>query len=81
MARSTAGAAQHQDWRGKRDLAMLTLLYGCGLRIDEALKLNATVALDQSYIVDGKGSKQRMVPVLPAVTEAIAVYLNPAPTS
>ncbi len=62
-----------------RDVALFTLLYGCGLRLSEALSLDirdaplpgGTAALR----VKGKGGKERVVPVLPAVREAMAAYL------
>lgn len=69
-----------------RDTALFTLLYGCGLRISEALGLTIADAPrpgeDSPLRVTGKGSKPRLVPVLPAVREAIAVWLklHPAPT-
>lgn len=62
-----------------RDEALFTLLYGCGLRIAEALALDVRDApmsgADGMLRVMGKGSKQRVVPVLPAVRQAIAVWL------
>jgi integrase/recombinase XerC len=73
-----------QDWIGKRDTAILTLLYGCGLRIGEALALTrreAPAAGQEMLRVTGKGRKQRLVPLLPAVTEAIADYLAHCPWS
>ncbi len=66
-------------WIAKRDAALFTLLYGCGLRIDEALQLNVGDIDGDSFIVNGKGGKERMVPVLPAVTAAIQVYLDACP--
>ncbi len=66
-----------------RDMALFTLLYGAGLRIGEALALNvrdAPVAAplagsDAALRVMGKGAKERLVPVLPVVREAIAAWL------
>jgi integrase/recombinase XerC len=62
-----------------RDTALFTLLYGCGLRIAEALALDVRDAplpgLDGTLRVVGKGAKQRIVPVLPVVREAIAAWL------
>jgi integrase/recombinase XerC len=62
-----------------RDTALFTLLYGCGLRIAEALALDVRDAplpgADGSLRVVGKGRKERIVPVLPAVREAIAAWL------
>ena len=59
---------------------MLTLLYGCGLRISEALGLTRAEAPQGEQItITGKGNKQRLVPVLPAVRQAIADYLAACP--
>jgi integrase/recombinase XerC len=62
-----------------RDTALFTLLYGCGLRIAEALALDVRDAplpgADGMLRVVGKGSKERIVPVLPAVREAVAAWL------
>jgi integrase/recombinase XerC len=67
-------------WQAKRDIALLTLLYGCGLRLSEALGLKRAEAPDENPLtITGKGRKQRMVPVLPAVREAIADYLAACP--
>ncbi len=63
------------DWVGARDVAVLTLLYGCGLRISEALGLTcAALPLDNALRVSGKGGKERIVPVLAAAREAINAY-------
>jgi len=70
------------DWIGKRDSAVLLLLYGCGLRIGEALGLTrgqAPKPNQDSLLVTGKGNKQRMVPLLPVVAEAVADYLAACP--
>jgi integrase/recombinase XerC len=62
-----------------RDTALFTLLYGCGLRIAEALALDVRDAplagSDGMLRVVGKGRKERIVPVLPAVREAIAAWI------
>ena len=64
----------------RRDEAIFCLLYGCGLRIGEALGLNgADVPAGDSMVITGKGRKQRMVPVLPAVRAAIAAYRETCP--
>jgi integrase/recombinase XerC len=64
-----------------RDEAFFTLLYGCGLRIAEALSLDVRDApRDGALRVVGKGSKERIVPVLPAVQGAIAAWLRLHPT-
>jgi integrase/recombinase XerC len=63
-----------------RDIALFTLLYGSGLRIAEALSLNVRDAplpgADPMLRVLGKGSRERIVPVLPAVRAAIADWLR-----
>ncbi len=60
-----------------RDMALFTLLYGCGLRIAEALGLNVADAprAGRPLRVVGKGGKERLVPVLPAVADAAAAWL------
>ena len=74
-----------REWIGCRDVALLTLLYGSGLRIGEALALNRRDApradgrADNVMVITGKGGKQRLVPVLPAVAEAIEAYLAACP--
>jgi integrase/recombinase XerC len=65
------------DWEVARDEALLTLLWGCGLRISEALSLTgADAPLADSLRITGKGGKTRMVPVLPAVRAAVDVYVQ-----
>ncbi len=69
-----------EPWLAARDTALLTLLYGCGLRIDEALSLDRRVLpLGDSLVVTGKGRKQRVVPILPAVRAAIDDYIRRSP--
>lgn len=72
-----------EPWVSARDAAVLTLLYGCGLRISEALNLNCIDAPpaheDSAMRVVGKGNKTRLVPVLKIVGEAIAAYLALCP--
>ncbi|HLZ74358.1 tyrosine recombinase XerC [Phenylobacterium sp.] len=69
-----------EDWEAARDEAVLTLLYGCGLRISEALSLKRSDApFPESLRILGKGSKTRIVPVLPAVREATQAYLAEMP--
>jgi integrase/recombinase XerC len=71
----------HTPWRAKRDVALVTLLYGAGLRISEALALTrAEAPIEPGMLtVTGKGDKQRIVPVLPAVAEAVSDYLAVCP--
>jgi integrase/recombinase XerC len=69
-----------EPWETQRDVALFTLLYGCGLRISEALDLNRREApAGDSLTVTGKGNKQRMLPVLPVVREAVQAYLKVCP--
>jgi len=69
-----------QDWIGARDKALLTLLYGCGLRIDEALSLNVGDMPRDGFIrVTGKGRKERQVPVIDIVESALKNYLAECP--
>ena len=70
-----AEACAEEPWIGLRDRALFTLLYGCGLRISEALALNRdALPLGDSLMVLGKGKKERLVPLLPVVTEAVMLY-------
>lgn len=68
-------------WQGLRDKAILTLLYGCGLRISEALSLNIGDITAQSEFlrVKGKGNKERLVPLLPIIRQYIDAYLAECP--
>jgi integrase/recombinase XerC len=77
-----ASAAELQDepWMAARDTALFTLLYGCGLRLGEALALDRGQApRGEVMVITGKGRKQRLVPILPVVTEAVADYLAQCP--
>ncbi len=76
----TVATLDDEPWIALRDAALLTLLYGGGLRIGEALALNRGEAPKQeTMVVTGKGRKQRLVPVLPVVIEAIGSYLDACP--
>nr|WP_206675027.1 tyrosine recombinase XerC [Alteripontixanthobacter muriae] len=69
-----------QEWIGMRDRAVLLLLYGAGLRIAEALSLTASQnPLGATTVVLGKGGKERVVPILPAVRDAVADYVRLCP--
>lgn len=71
-----------EPWEALRDAAVLSLLYGCGLRISEALSLvRSDAPLAETIRIRGKGGKTRMVPVLPAVRQAVdrAVAAQPFP--
>lgn len=75
-----AGAWGSTEWIGARDLAILLLLYGSGLRVAEALGLTArALPLGASLRVVGKRSKPRVVPLIPAVREAIQAYVAQCP--
>lgn len=68
------------SWQIKRDLALLTLIYGCGLRISESLSITKKDLRNNDFlIVKGKGKKQRMVPILPIVKKRIDQYLAVCP--
>jgi len=65
------------SWIGARDAAVVTLLYGCGLRISEALGLRGRdLPLGESLRIVGKGGKERIVPVLPIARRALDTYLR-----
>lgn len=75
-----AGEAALLPWVGARDLAILLLLYGSGLRVGEAMSLTARVLpLGSTLRVMGKRNKPRVVPLLPAVREAIEDYVRQCP--
>ncbi len=78
-----AAGAGTQKWILARDAAVLTLLYGCGLRISEALGLmlrDAPLKLEHQILtITGKGGRMRQVPILPVAREAIAKYLELCP--
>ena len=71
-----------EPWILARDAAVLSLLYGCGLRISEALSLTraqAPIAGQDHVRVTGKGNKTRMVPVIEPVRQAVGDYLAQCP--
>ena len=75
-----AEVAAPNDWLGARDLAILLLLYGAGMRIAEAMGLTARVLpLGQAMRVTGKRGKTRIVPLVPAVRQAIEAYVALCP--
>lgn len=75
-----AGDLHGTPWIQARDTAVLLLLYGSGLRIGEALDLTGSVLpLSDTLRVTGKGGKQRLVVLLPAVRQAIDAYLQLCP--
>ena len=75
-----ASLQTREDWTGLRDTAVLTLLYGCGLRVSEALGLTGRDApLRAALRIHGKGGRERLVPVLPIAQDAVAAYLQACP--
>ncbi|WP_425416720.1 tyrosine recombinase XerC [Oricola indica] len=71
-----------EPWIAARNAAVLTLLYGCGLRIGEALDLTGEALRDRrekAIAITGKGSKTRMVPLLPVVFDAVDLYRRLCP--
>lgn len=69
-----------EAWVAARDAAVVTLLYGCGLRISEALGLcGADAPLPQVLRITGKGGRQRIVPVIDAARDAVAHYVRLCP--
>lgn len=76
----TVELQSEQTWVAARDAAVLTLLYGCGLRISEALGLTgAQSPLPDVLRIQGKGGKERIVPVLPAARQAVEAYVRICP--
>lgn len=70
-----------EPWIAARDWALVTLIFGCGLRISEALSLknNDVTARPDILRIVGKGNKERIVPVLSAVYDAIEKYVTIRP--
>ncbi|MEM9522424.1 MAG: tyrosine recombinase XerC [Pseudomonadota bacterium] len=76
MVETRSGA----QWTALRDAAIVMLLYGCGLRISEALGLKGEdVPMPEVLRIRGKGGKERLVPVLEAVRAAVARYADACP--
>jgi integrase/recombinase XerC len=79
LAQDAADAAS-APWIGARDLAILLLLYGAGLRVAEAMSLTArSLPIGSTLRVTGKRSKMRIVPIVPAVREAVEDYRRQCP--
>jgi integrase/recombinase XerC len=79
LAENAAEAASAL-WIGARDLAILLLLYGAGLRVAEAMSLMASILpIGSTLRVTGKRSKTRIVPIVPAVRDAIDDYVRQCP--
>lgn len=80
LVMNSSGFENQEGWIAARDQALFTLLYGCGLRINEALQLNYSTRPRNAQVrVMGKGSKERIVPVLPIVETAINNYIAECP--
>jgi integrase/recombinase XerC len=76
----TVGLQSAEPWIAARDQAVVTLLYGCGLRISEALGLTgADLPLGEVIRITGKGGKERIVPVIPAARSAVQAYARLCP--
>lgn len=74
------GLQSETPWVAARDVAVVTLLYGCGLRISEALGLTGAAApLPEVLRITGKGGKERIVPVIAPARAAVDRYLDLAP--
>ena len=74
------GSKSEVPWVATRDVAIIALLYGCGLRISEALALTQKVLpLADSIRIVGKGKKERVVPVIPYCQQAVAEYARLCP--
>jgi len=77
---AAVGDQAKEPWIAARDMAVITLLYGCGLRISEALSLTGRdIPLPEVLRIVGKGGKERIVPVLPVARDAVAEYLRLCP--
>ncbi|NRB19594.1 MAG: tyrosine recombinase XerC [Rhodobacteraceae bacterium] len=78
----TVELQSQSDWVAARDVAVVTLLYGCGLRISEALSLQGKDAPIAAVLrITGKGGKERIVPVISAARNAVDRYLTLCPHS
>ena len=78
-AGATGRGLAGEPWERARDEEVLTLLYGAGLRISEALALTGADASAKALRVTGKGGRERVVPVIPPIAAAIARYMALVP--
>ena len=73
---------ERENWQRLRDIAIFTLLYGCGLRISEAININIGDFDNQDFLrIKGKRNKERIVPLLPIVINTVNAYLEACPYS
>ncbi len=75
----TAGEMDERPWVAARDMAVLSLCYGCGLRISEALSLSVSDIDTDMLRITGKGNRTRMVPLLPVVRRYVDTYRQTCP--
>ena len=68
-----------ENWLTARDIAIIALLYGCGLRISEALLLKKQDAFSNEILITGKSNKGRVIPMLPIVMEKLSEYVKSCP--
>lgn len=80
LLNEAAGNPDVAPWVAARDCAVLTLLYGAGLRISEALSIRGRdVPLGDALTLTGKGGKQRRIPILPVIKSAVDYYMRLCP--
>lgn len=76
----TVDLQSSEPWISARDVAVVTLLYGCGLRISEALGLmGRDLPIGDTLRILGKGNKERLVPVIPVARRAVTTYVAQCP--
>jgi integrase/recombinase XerC len=76
---ATTAEVEDRPWVAARDMAVLSLCYGAGLRISEALSLSRADLEGPSLRVTGKGNKTRLVPLIDAVRRSVEAYLELCP--
>lgn len=75
----SVGMIAQEGWVGKRDMALLWLIYGCGLRISEALSVTPSEIQGNTLRITGKGNKERIVPLLEEVKAVLQTYIAACP--
>ncbi len=76
---TTTGEMEDRPWVAARDIAVLSLCYGAGLRISEALSLSRADLEGETLRITGKGGKTRLVPLIAPVRAAVEAYLDHCP--